>query len=283
VTEANECQATAQTTVTVHQPESFDVSISPSQVCDGGNITASVMNAGSFQNIQWEAYGGSIVSGQGTASVVVAPAMGSNSVSLRINANEKSSGCDAYQLLAPIAVSAAPLSAHISTVTAMCAQTTQTASLPDAGSGATYAWTIANGSIVNGEGTRTITYTADGSGDVMLTVAVANGNCHGSDSADVVSTNAPAITNEPQDTTVPPGQPATLSVTATGDGIQYFWYQGTSGERTKLVSSQSTGTFTTPRLEQTTSYWVDVTNTCGAVASRTVTVTAGGRHRVSRH
>jgi hypothetical protein len=47
-----------------------------------------------------------------------------------------------------------------------------TASVPDAGGGATYAWTISNGTITSGAGTRTITYTAGSSGPVSLGVTV---------------------------------------------------------------------------------------------------------------
>ena len=46
------------------------------------------------------------------------------------------------------------------------------ASVPDAGGGATYAWTISNGSITGGQGTRSITFTAGSSGVVGLGVTV---------------------------------------------------------------------------------------------------------------
>lgn len=363
VTASNDCQATAQTTVFVHQPESFVVSVSPSQVCDGTNITASLTNAGPFQNIQWSASGGSIVNGQGTPSVIVAPAPGSSSVSLSISAKETSSGCAAAQSVAPIPVSTGDSSAHISTVASMCAQTTQTASVPDAGAGASYAWTIANGAIVSGQGTRTISYTAAGSSSVTLTAAVSNGSCRGDGSAvvstdgptamvhahialcagseatipvtlagvppfrivwsdgfvqsniatttarsvsnsgvysivelsdancvgvatgtaDVLFTSPPAIAVQPQDATVSPGQTATLSVTAAGSDLHYAWYEGAPGDRTRLVGSGAT--FTTPHLGQTTSYWVDVTNGCGAAASRAavVTVAVPGKRRAVKH
>lgn len=364
VTASNDCQATAQTTVFVHQPDSFVVSVSPAQVCDGTNITASLTNAGPFQNIQWSASGGSIVNGQGTPSVIVAPAPGSSSVSLSISARETSSGCAAAQSLAPIPVSSGDYSAHISTVASMCAQTTQTASVPDAGAGASYVWTIANGTIVSGQGTRTISYTAAGSSSVTLTAAISNGSCRGDGSAvvstdgptamvhahialcadteatipvtlagvppfrivwsdgfvqsnitttttarsvsnsgvysivelsdancsgvatgtaDVLFTSPPAIAVQPQDATVPPGQTATLSVTAAGSDLHYAWYEGAPGDRTRLVGSGAT--FTTPHLGQTASYWVEVTNGCGAAASRAavVTVAVPGKRRAVRH
>ncbi|HEY7114332.1 MAG TPA: S-layer homology domain-containing protein [Thermoanaerobaculia bacterium] len=59
-----------------------------------------------------------------------------------------------------------------------------TASVPDAGAGGTYAWTIGNGTITGGNGTRTITFTAGNSGSVNLGVTVVNGTgCSATDDA----------------------------------------------------------------------------------------------------
>ncbi|MBK9335765.1 MAG: hypothetical protein IPM98_03920 [Lewinellaceae bacterium] len=53
-----------------------------------------------------------------------------------------------------------------------------TASVPDAGPGATYTWTILNGTITDGQGTNSITYTADAPGQTVLTVTVVGpGGC----------------------------------------------------------------------------------------------------------
>jgi Immunoglobulin I-set domain/PKD-like domain len=52
------------------------------------------------------------------------------------------------------------------------------ASVPDAGVGATYTWTIMNGTITGGAGTRSITFTSGVSGTVTLGVTVqASGGC----------------------------------------------------------------------------------------------------------
>jgi len=69
------------------------------------------------------------------------------------------------------------------------------------------------------------------------------------------------------------GQTTTLTVTATGDAsLAYQWYQGSSGDTTLPVGADS-ASFTTPALIQTTSYWVRVSNGCGAPAdSATATV-----------
>jgi len=52
------------------------------------------------------------------------------------------------------------------------------ASIPDAGAGATYAWTITNGSITAGQGTSSITYSVGSLGKTLLGVTVASpGGC----------------------------------------------------------------------------------------------------------
>jgi PKD repeat protein len=69
------------------------------------------------------------------------------------------------------------------------------------------------------------------------------------------------------------GQTATLTVVATGsETIAYQWYQGSSGDASSPVGTDS-ASFTTPALTQTTSYWVRVSNGCGTPAdSDTATV-----------
>lgn len=49
------------------------------------------------------------------------------------------------------------------------------AAVPDAGPGATYVWTLTNGTLTAGAGTRAITFTAGASGEVGIRVVVTNG------------------------------------------------------------------------------------------------------------
>ena len=81
-----------------------------------------------------------------------------------------------------------------------------------------------------------------------------------------------AITMHPAATTVPRGGSATLAVNASGTGtISYQWYQGTSGDTSTPVGTDSPS-FTTPPLQAASSYWVRVTNGTDTVDSRTATV-----------
>jgi uncharacterized protein YkwD len=85
---------------------------------------------------------------------------------------------------------------------------------------------------------------------------------------------APAISAQPQPQIVASGQTATLTVAATGTGpLSYQWYLGASATTSDPIAGATTGSYTTPPLTSTTSYWVRVWNTAGSANSATVTVT----------
>ncbi len=88
-----------------------------------------------------------------------------------------------------------------------------------------------------------------------------------------VTVNQPAaITTPPQPVTIEAGQPATLTVGATGTSLSYQWYAGQTGDTSHPVSG-GTGPSVqvTPRTK--TSYWVRVKNDCNSVDSSTAEVT----------
>ncbi|MGC8724815.1 MAG: carboxypeptidase regulatory-like domain-containing protein, partial [Acidobacteriota bacterium] len=91
---------------------------------------------------------------------------------------------------------------------------------------------------------------------------------------------APSITTQPQSSTITSGASATLSVVASGGTpLSYQWYQGASGDTSNPISGATAASFTTPALNATTTYWVQVSNGCGSPASSataTVTVQPGG-------
>lgn len=89
--------------------------------------------------------------------------------------------------------------------------------------------------------------------------------------------NGPSITTQPADQTISSGSTATIHVAATGDPtITYTLFQGACCSTASPVSSNTTGTFTTPALTSTTQYWVRASNSCSTTFSRTVTVTVSG-------
>jgi hypothetical protein len=283
VFQSNDCVATAQTTVTVRDPEPTQVTLSTNAICGSGNLRATITNASQYSNLNWTAAGGTIVSGQGTPSVEIAADSGSTKISLSLGATETSSGCDASRFVADVPVGSV-VAPTISTVPETCAQVVESASVTDAGSGATYAWTISNGAITSGAGTRTIQYVPNGAGDVTLSATVMNGSCNGTGTAVVSFADTPEITVQPHGMTIHSGETATLTVGVSGGNVRYRWYEGSAGDRTKFVGFNPT--FTTKTLSATTSYWVEVENDCGSVQSLTAVVVvsnAAGKRRAVMH
>lgn len=75
-------------------------------------------------------------------------------------------------------------------------------------------------------------------------------------------------------TTVNAGQTSTLTVTPAGSGpFTYQWYEGTSGNASNPIAGATGGSFTTPPLGSTTTYWVQVTNTSTGLIEDSATIT----------
>ncbi len=129
-----------------------------------------------------------------------------------------------------------------------------------------------------------------------ISIPFAYGDCSGASSS-VITANfevvapatgtseciPPAITSNPDGATIPGGDSATLSVVATGTApLAFRWYRGSSGDTSDAIAGATGTSYTTPSLEESTSYWVRVTNACGEADSSTATVTvtpsAGGEY-----
>jgi hypothetical protein len=82
----------------------------------------------------------------------------------------------------------------------------------------------------------------------------------------------PAVTSQPQSTTILQGQSATLTVAMSGTAPTYQWYRGNSGDTSNPVTG-GTGTSVVVTPSSTTNYWVRASNTCGQTNSQAATVT----------
>lgn len=116
--------------------------------------------------------------------------------------------------------------------------------------------------------------TASGSFWVRVTrtvggaVVVAN-----SDTAMVTVGVRPTIVAHPLPVTIDRGGTATLTVDAFGTSPLFQWYRGVTGDVVEPVAGATGASFTTPSLEETTSYWVRVSNSLGAADSAAAAVT----------
>jgi hypothetical protein len=94
-----------------------------------------------------------------------------------------------------------------------------------------------------------------------------------SQAVSVVVQGAPAVTTQPQSETIFAGQTPSLSVTATGNGLTYQWYEGQPGDTSQPVNGATSANLTTPALQTTRNFWVLVSNPAGSVDSAAATVT----------
>lgn len=105
--------------------------------------------------------------------------------------------------------------------------------------------------------------------------------CSSGGSRSLLQVSGPAISQQPVGPIIQKGQDATLTVTASGSGsLSYQWYQGPSGTTTSPISGATTNSYTTPNLQVTSSYWVQVTDSNGSAASNTAVVLISGPRQV---
>jgi hypothetical protein len=113
-------------------------------------------------------------------------------------------------------------------------------------------------------------------GEHIVTLTASDGTVSSSVSIHVtVFCDPPLIlgTDQPKNTTVALGRAANLSVKASGSGpFTYQWFSGAKGLVNFPLAIGSSPNFTTSAINDTTSYWVRITNPCGSVDSQTVTV-----------
>jgi large repetitive protein len=173
-------------------------------------------------------------------------------------------------------ITVSPVPSAVITAAAVCASSTgNTASVPDAGTGATYAWTITNGTITSGAGTRTITYTAGASGSVTLAATVTNSsNCSASSGNTSVTINA-----APSATITYSGTPYCKSLTTAQNVTRAGTAGGTySALPAGLSIDASTGAITPSTSiagTYTVTYTIAAANGCAQVTATTsVNITA---------
>jgi hypothetical protein len=83
----------------------------------------------------------------------------------------------------------------------------------------------------------------------------------------------PSITSHPASQTIATGATATLSASATGTGLSYQWYTGSSGNTTNAIGGATSTSYTTPALFGNKRYWVRVSNATASTDSNTALIT----------
>lgn len=86
----------------------------------------------------------------------------------------------------------------------------------------------------------------------------------------VAACTLPTIGTQPNDQSINFGQSATLSIVPSS-GTTVKWYRGAVGDTSAQIGTGNS--VVTPTLTATTQFWAQVTNSCGSISSRQVTVT----------
>jgi hypothetical protein len=209
-------------TVTVYPVPTATVSGS-TQICAGGQATIQAELTGAGQwNVGWS--DGLQQNGVTTSLVsrVVAPAATSTYSVISLSdarcIEGTGSGAATVTIVSqPIAAIAAPSS--------ICAgSSANSASTPDAGPSALYTWTVSNGTIVSGGGTRQIRFAPAGSSPVVLDLLVTVGaGCLATDRRTVPVDPAPVTPTIAAPARVSAGQSGLTASVAAHAGSTYSW------------------------------------------------------------
>ncbi|HEX8254238.1 MAG TPA: hypothetical protein VF846_13930 [Thermoanaerobaculia bacterium] len=179
VTDGNSCSATsAPTTVAVNTPPSVTIG-GPTSTCEGSQV---VLDAGSgFASYLWS-------TGETTQTITLTPA-GTASYTVTVT---NAAGCSATDSHS-VTVSANP-TATIAAPQSVCTSTGGHTASVGVQPGASYSWTISNGTIDSGAGSDTINFTAGSQGTVTLSVIVNDGSCTSSGSVQIPIAPTPSAT-----------------------------------------------------------------------------------------
>jgi hypothetical protein len=241
----------------------------PVSVISGStNDTASVPDAGSGATYVWSILNGQITDGQGTPQLTfTAGTNGTTTVSIVITTAGNCTAGGSREILDTCTNPDATITAPIS----VTAGTTNTASIPNAGAGATYVWTISNGTVAGGQGTSQISWKAGTNGTTTLAVTVTvPGGCSDSKSKTVIVTCVAPNAAITAAISVSAGSSNNLASVPTGSaGTTYLWsiVNGTinSGQGTPQIHW-------TAGLGGTTTIGVSITTAGGCGASGCVRI-----------
>jgi DNA/RNA endonuclease G (NUC1) len=205
--------------------------------CIGGSVQLNASTAAGSVTYAWTGPGG-FTSTLQNPSVTVA---GTYNVTITAPG-----GCTASSSTSVSFASAPPVT--ITTPSTICAFAPNTATVPSAGAGATYNWTVPGGTIVTGAGTNAITYSAP-AGSLTIGVSIlTSGGCSGSGSTTVTVKPRPTVTI-PATIAVCGPQTVSIPVTLTGTGPwTIYWSDGFSQTSATATTTRSYNATTTVTL-----------------------------------
>jgi D-lyxose ketol-isomerase len=260
VTDANGCSAVSAAVSVTRDPDLDKPTITsgPTSICPGGSVamTAHATGGSGVYSYQWYHFGGTAISGATSQTYTVSPA---SNDSYYVDVTD-SLGCHSTSSDSVIVTVNPSPDATITAPAAICAGSNGSASVPDAGAGATYNWTITNGAIDStmSGGTAAVFHANAGATAVTLNITVTTGaGCSTSSAAATVTVNptptTPSITADGP-TTFCSGGSVTLTAPA---GYTYAWSNGATTQSIHVTAAGS--------------YGVTVTNASGCSAASVAT------------
>ncbi len=236
VTNSNGCTASATTTVGKITPPSIAVS-QPASACGPETVTASVTNAASFTNFQWDVTGGTILSGQSTPSIQWKLSNTDGTLLAEVHATHTATGCNASGYSGVNVDPAFP--ADITVQSSSCAGATVTATVPQ-NFNAAYGWNVTNATVIS-DSLNTLVFKPTGAGNVTITSHVWNNwaTCESTDT-EVVTLTGPTATVD-ADLGICAGQSAVIPVTLGGTApFRITWSDGYTQEGINSTSASRT-------------------------------------------
>src|SRR5262249_4791683 len=208
------CSSVCAKTVTVNPLPSCSI-MGPSTVCSSSTSNTYSGPAGANLSYVWQISGSGSINGASNAQNVSVNAGVSGSFTLTLTVTNTQTGCSS--VCTKTVTIGESTNTTITAPDAVCALSTgNTASVPNAGQGATYNWTITNGTITSGQGTNSITWTAGSTSPVTLNVQVSTAaGCPATGSKQVTVKALPSADAGP-DQTKCQNESGTTSFTVTG-------------------------------------------------------------------
>ncbi len=187
------------------------------------------------------------------------------------NANPKGAGAIDNIAL----TSCAPITVSASSNTPVCAG--NNLNLTATSTASTFSWTGPNSFASSTQNPTIAAATASATG--TYTVVASNGICSNSTTTTVTVNAVTSISSQPSNSTVCAGTNATFTLTAAGGGLTYQWQDNSSGSFANIAAATNasltvSGTNVGMSGRQ---YKCNVSGTCGALTSNTVTLTVNAK------
>jgi hypothetical protein len=268
-TNGNNCTSSVNTTVTV---DALPVVSAPGSVCLGDTVQLTPNSGGTWiSNDIVKA----IIDNSG---LVTSASIGSVTFTFTNSTTTCSNTTSALSVLAlPV------INSHPAATQTVCSSSSASLSISASGAGITYQWyngvnPLSNGGSVSGATSATLTISPVALSDAGTDYhCVVSGTCTPSvvsDNAEIIVVEKVTITSQPTTSqTLCTGDSATFSVSATGAGLTYQWYNGASIlTDSATISGAATDTLTLSPLamgDASANYHcvVSGTNPCSAVTS----------------